>query len=657
MGRNRRWLLLGLLGLVTAGLVAFLGLNFGGQPTKLQILHASDFEAGVPALEDAVGFSAVLNALKAEYPDQTLVLSSGDNYIMGPFFDGSADPALDKVLGKAGSGHSDITVLNALGIQAAALGNHEFDQGTGKVADLITSDEAYAGANFPYLSANLDFSNDINLKAAIAPEGQEAKTIPHKIAKSAVITVNGTKVGLVGATTPTLPRISSPGPNVIVNPWDSENWQAIAESIQPAVDALTAQGINKIILLSHMQQLMIEQELASRLTDVDVIIAGGSHEVLADNTDRLRVGDQPTGPYPILKTSAKGEPVAVLNTGSNYRYVGRLVVDFDRQGRLIPNSIDPQLSGAYATDSAGVAATGSQLADPKILEVTAALQEIVATKDGNLFGSASVFLNGNRQDVRTQETNLGDLTADANLSAARKVDPTVMISIKNGGGIRDSIGSVNNAGGNNPNAGERTPTQANPLVNKKAGQISQLDIENCLRFNNGLTLLTLNAFDLRTVIEHGVSATMPGKTPGQFPQVSGISFSFDPNGIPGNRVRSLAVMNSAGKVIDTIIKDGQIVGDRGRIFRIVTLNYLADGGDKYPFLDIIERNPQRAKRVDLLPKDLKADFNTPGAEQKILADYLAENYSRKPYNVAELPPEQDQRIQDLSKRKDTVFSS
>ena len=66
---------------------------------------------------------------------------------------------------------------------------------------------------------------------------------------------------------------------------------ALAATIQPSIDALTAQGVNKIVLLSHMRDLNIDRELASRLRDVDVIVAGGSNDILADATDRLRVGD------------------------------------------------------------------------------------------------------------------------------------------------------------------------------------------------------------------------------------------------------------------------------------------------------------------------------------------------------------------------------
>ena len=95
-----------------------------GGALTFQVLHASDFEAGIAALDDAPRFSSVLNALKSAYPSATLVLASGDNYIPGPFFTASADPAapFNGIKGRA-----DITILNALGINASCFGNGLFD--------------------------------------------------------------------------------------------------------------------------------------------------------------------------------------------------------------------------------------------------------------------------------------------------------------------------------------------------------------------------------------------------------------------------------------------------------------------------------------------------------------------------------------------------
>ncbi|GAB4385294.1 MAG: hypothetical protein Kow00121_50080 [Elainellaceae cyanobacterium] len=634
---------------------------------KLQLLHAADQEAGVPALEDAPRFSAVLNALKNEDADadgtpdyaNTLVLSSGDAYIPSPFFFAS-----ETAFGAQGQG--DILIQNELGFQAIAFGNHEFDLGTGVVADLIgaNEEESYPGTNFPYLSSNLDFSTDEDLAGLVVENGQEASEIPNSIAGNTIITVNGEKIGVVGATTPTLPRISSPG-DVTVLPEDFDGSDpadvaALAAEIQASVDALLAVNpdINKVILLAHMQQIAIEQQLAELLENVDIIVAGGSNTLLADETDRLRAGDEVEGPYPILQTGADGNPVAVVNTDGNYQYVGRLVVDFDDNGVILPDSVDPTVSGAYATDAEGVAAVNGT-PDPEILEITDALEQVIVAQDGNLFGNTSVFLNGNRGDVRTQETNLGNLTADANLAIAKQTDPEVVISIKNGGGIRDNIGvQTFPAGSTDPDDLIQLPPEANPVAGKEAGDISQIDISNALRFNNGLSLLTLTAEELLEVIEYSVSATEAGATPGQFPQVSGLAFSFDPDLPAGDRIQSLAVKDEDGNIIDTVVEDGELVGDASRTFRIVTLNFLAGGGDGYPFPD--------RDRVDLVTEDEDspdpisrtgvATFAPDGSEQDALAEYLAANFSETPFAGEDVPPAEDERIQDLNVREDTVLS-
>ena len=241
----------------------------------LQILHAADQEAGIPALDDAPRFSAVLNALKnqdanndgnPDYPN-TVLLSSGDAYIPGLFLDASGDPSLAPLLGKEGRGRGDIIIQNELGFQAIAFGNHEFDLGTELVRSVIAPDAAYPGANFPYLSANLDFSTDTNLANLVTPDGQEASKIPNKIAGNTIVTVNGEKIGVVGATTPTLVSISSPG-DVGIAPPNPDDIAALAREIQTSVDALLAANpdINKVILLAHMQQIAIEEQLATLLS-------------------------------------------------------------------------------------------------------------------------------------------------------------------------------------------------------------------------------------------------------------------------------------------------------------------------------------------------------------------------------------------------------
>ncbi len=612
----------------------------------LQLLHAADMEGGIEALENAPRFSSVLNALKTEVED-TVIIGAGDSYIPGPFFAAGNDRSLRAVLGREGSGRADILMLNAMGFMAGALGNHEFDAGTGTLASLIAADDDYAGTAFPFLSANLDFSLDNNLASLVVEPGQEASTIPNSITKSVVITTaSGEKVGVVGMTTPLLSSLSSPG-DVGIAPADPNDMAALAAIVQESVDALTATGINKIILTGHLQQISLDETLATHLTDVDIIISGGSNTLLADETDRLHPGDTAGLPYPVMAQSATGEPIAIVGTDGNYRYVGRLVVDFDASGVLVVESINAAVSGAYVTDEQGVADTGNAEPAARVVEITEAVQNIVIAKDGNTFGQTSVYLNGNRGSVRTEETNIGNLTADANLATAQRIDPSVVASLKNGGGIRAPIGVSA--------YGELLPPPANILVGKAAGQISQIDIENTLRFNNALTLLTLSAAELLEVIEHAVAASGSGSTPGRFPQVAGLAFSFDTSMPAGERVQSLVITDADGNSMDTVVQNGAVVGAADRTFRIVTLNFLAGGGDDYPFSNFANTNPVELSEVMTEEQSGgKATFADPGTEQDALAEYLAANFVETPFGMADVGPESDERIQNLAFRGDSL---
>lgn len=650
---------------------------------RLQILHASDLEGGVNAIGDAPNFAAVVEALEADAANNgtsSILLSAGDNYIPGPFFSAAGDRSLRSFFAsflgnpnaREGVGRVDVSIMNALGFDASAVGNHEFDAGTSIFESIIGTDirnsftqARWLGAQFPYLSANLDFSGDSNLSGlattAILPNTAfrselsdlvAAASAP-KLAPATTITRNGEVFGVIGATTQLVSSISSTG-GVVSTAGNSNDMVALAAVLQPTIDALVGSGINKIIIVSHLQQIALEQQLAGLLNGVDVIIAGGSDTLLADGDDVLRSGDVAAGTYPLAATDAMGNPVAIVSTAGEYSYVGRLVIDFDANGVIDPATIVTAESGIYATDAAGVARVNSTpfLAGSKseaVQTLTNAVTGIVTAKDGNIFGSASVFLEGRREFVRTEETNMGNLTADANLAAAQASDPTVQVSHKNGGGIRAEIGSIDGL------TGALGPTLGNPTTGKLPGQISQLDIENTLRFNNALSLVTLTRAQLKEVIEHAVAATATGSTPGQFGQWGGISFSFDPAFPAGSRVRFAALTDPSASS-PVIVAEGSVVGERP--VRIVTLNFLAGGGDSYPFPNFEAADPTFYNRVDLNAAGTTtgaATFAPDGTEQDALAEYLAANFSVTPFGDAETSRRNDNRVQNLSARSDRVL--
>ena len=662
-----------------------------------ELFHLGDQEPlNVGGLTDITGASAVLNALRDQdlgndgIEDNTLVLSSGDIFIPGTFYSAS-----EAAFGS--SGIASITIQNLLGIQASALGNHEFDDGTANLAALIDGSAPgeilgadYAGADFTYLSTNLDFSTDINLAPLEVAAGQAP--IPRTVTSSVVFDVNGEQVGVIGAITPTLASISSPGDLAIspggfdTNP-TPEQLDALAAVIQAGVDELLEAnpGLNKVVLLSHFQLISIEQAIAERLTDVDIIVGGGSNTRLFDNNDRIRDGDTSQGEYPTFITNAGGTQTALVNTDGSYKYLGRLVLEFDADGNIIPESYNPEVSGAYATDAQGVADLGAEdLVDTGIQEIVDTIEEQIILSESNILGNSDVFLNGNRSGdftadntdgVRTQETNLGNLTADANLAAAQELDETVVVSLKNGGGIRASIGeSVVPAGGG---AFVRTPNpeivDSNGNVVKPEGGISENDIAATLAFNNGLTLLTLTKQELVDLLDYGVSI-LP-EIGGQFPQISGVKFSFDQDAPAGSKIQSAAIVDSDNNLIAELVRDGALVGDPNQEFRTVTLNFLAEprfdeetgafigGGDGYPFPNIDD--PAIAARVNPVFLEQEgvrtgdATFADDGTEQDALAEFLLDNFAtaETAFNQEDVGPAFDERIQNLAFRDDTVLDN
>ena len=309
-------------------------------------------------------------------------ISAGDNYIPGPFFNAAADGSLRPVLQnvyqelldepgltnlREASGRVDISIMNILGFDASALGNHEFDAGPDAVAGIIGTDIRgetlgdirWLGARFPYLSANLDFSAEGSLSGLYtdellpssafisSPDNLAAAGEAPKPAPATFIEVADERIGVVGATTQVLASITSEGEVTVVGP-NANDMPALAEILQPRIDRLREEGINKIIVVSHLQQIALEQQLVGLLRGVDIVIAGGSDVLLAQDDDVLFPGQMSVDTYPLITQNADGETAAVVGTPGEYTYVGRLIAEFDQQGVLLASSLDNPDNGAYA---------------------------------------------------------------------------------------------------------------------------------------------------------------------------------------------------------------------------------------------------------------------------------------------------------------------
>lgn len=668
-----------------------------GQPTDftLQMLHLADAEAGLLASTTAPNLAALVDAFDGTYPN-TLILAGGDNYIPGPFAAAGTDAAVSGIETPPFSGTwvggahtrgnnpfaADIEIHNRIGVEASTVGNHEFDFGTNAFSDAIND------TTFPYLTSNLNFSGDSGISAryqeTVGGGGlEEASSLAKKIVPSCVVTKGTEKIGLVGVTTQVLEGISSTG-NVEVKGFAGDGLETndmvlLASQVQPVIDDLISQGVDKVVLMAHLQQITFEQQLAPLLTGVDIVLAAGSNTRLGDSNDVAvafpgHAADF-AGNYPIYTAGADGLPVVIVNTDNEFTYLGRLVADFDADGVLIvPNLLaNTAINGAYAATAANVAAAwGVPEVDlpttafapgtkgALVKQITDAVQGVITVKDGAIRGYTDVYLEGERNFVRNQETNLGNISADSMIFVGQTALPsaTHIASLKNGGGIRAAIGSVD------VGSGAKLPPLANPDASKPAGAISLLDIENSMRFNNGLMLCDTTPAGLKAILEHGVFNAGTGN--GRFPQIGGIRFSYNPSATAGSRIESIVLTDEDDNITARVVSGGLVRSDAPAIITLVTLNFLANGGDSYPFKANADNFRYLLNDGTLSePVDEALNFTAAGVvptnllgEQLAMGNYLLTRYATPAtaYDLADTVPALDTRIQSTAVRTDNVLA-
>lgn len=658
---------------------------------KLQILHHADFEGNTPALNDAPKFAALIDYFDDTYTDSTLKISGGDNWIASPWANAqdseeaglaaAVQAAYEQDLGLAAGTLSNLEIgkydvdqalLNLMGFQVSAIGNHEFDDKAAGFAGASipkmdnSGSTSWAnvvsiGSYFPYISTNLDFSGNSDLSAAFTTTVGDAATFgldaasalsddlsPYlvengakTIAPATTIVVNGETIGFVGATTQRLNTITTESEVTVVGT-TIDDMDLLAKQLQVQVDQLSAQGVNKIIALTHLQDLDNEKQLATKLSGVDILLGGGSDAILADSNDLLKDGDVASGTYPLSLVDSDGNPILLVNTDGQYNYLGRLVVEFDENGFVIPASIDSTESGAYATSDSQIASLYGA-ADPyasetlagRVKSVVDGLDDIIGAKVNVVAGYSNVYLQGDRAFHRNQESNLGNLVADAMLAQARdyiSVNPGViqnaeyLVAIKNSGGIRQEIGSKFGVSG----------PEAPPN-----GVITQLDLETTLAFNNRTVLYPTTVQGLVNLLERGLFEA--GETDGGFPQIGGMRIAFNPNSEAGSRLERIAIIDSNGDETAVLMEAGSLLVTESTPLNIAANDFTVNNdGDGYPFAANIAAG---GSTVDISGGVAKA-WGSVGTEQTAVKDYLAANHStpETAFSAAETPIGQDTRI-------------
>ncbi len=577
----------------------------------LTLLHNNDGESALLPAAPRGGvarYATIVKGLQGQAKAEgssSLLVSSGDNYLAGPQLQASLDnfrsPAGDTDYSGDGPFY-DARALDSLGYDASAIGNHEFDFGP-EVAGYFISQ--FEKSNIRFVSANLDVTGEAALNHFVKPSpGEKGSLVGWTRSVK-----DGHKIAIVGATTTRLHSISSPGDNILTGGAN------LSETVQEAIDAATADGTNVVVLLSHLQNIAEDEALIKQLKNLDVAVAGGGDELLANPSDALLAGTEATdvfGPYPVLAKDADGVDVPVVTTEGSYGYVGRLIVSVDSAGAV--TAVDPRSGPVRNAYDATTPPADQATPDPTLLDtVEKPVAAFVAGLKAKTVATTAVTLDGLTTSVRTRETNLGSLFADALRRTAEKGAPGVFgannptVAIQNSGGIRNSL-------------------ELGPSVN--GGRIAEFDTVQIAPFSNfvGYTI-GLEPAKLKSLLERSVSADLKDgslQSEGRFGQWSGLRFAYDPGQraqvvsrgddgtvvvtTSGQRVRQVFLTRNTPDPADDVqvVRNGVVVSTQ--VVDLAANSFtVGQNGDNYPF--------------NLLDYQFA---NLPTSYQQSLADRLAE---------------------------------
>lgn len=610
---------IGLTTLLLAGASLTAGLA-PSTPYSLTILHNNDGESQLFAKKGIGGvaeFKTLFDDTRSFYESQghgVVSVFAGDTYLAGPRFQASLDS------GAPGSRtFYDALAISRIGYDASIIGNHEFDFGPSVLAEFIG--DAQTTNPTKYLSSNLDFSSESSFNSLVTNG---------TVAKSTVVTVptaaGNKSVGIIGATTENLSFISSPG---------AVGVSAVAAAVDAEVLALQGQGVDHIVLGSHLQGIAEDKNLVNNLSAnsraaINLIIAGGGDELLGNSS-----ANSPTVPYGasapasivdtgidsddksgIVGAYPNGETaIPIVTTADNYRYLGRVTLNFDASGNLVDvdNTSNPQLNTGMTPDAA-------------VAGDIAPVQTYVDNLDNTIIGNTSVeFLHGGSPTIRSQETNVGNLVADAFLATAQDkaadfgltLTPDRLISIANGGGIRAGIA---------------------------AGDVSALDTFNVSPFGNFVAVIQgLTAGDLKLILENAYSRVIPSPTgpvrdgggTGRFLQIGGFTVVYDISGTAmvldgegnlvtnGERILSVTLDDGTPIVVDGVVVSSET-------FDVALAAFVAAGGDQlfedylsqaYAFTNLRVTDQQSVLNLieSFNGADLAGTYGNPNGEGRITA--------------------------------------
>lgn len=269
-------------------------------------------------------------------------------------------------------------------------------------------------------------------------------------------------------------------------------------------------SVDHVIVVSHVG-IETDREIAKLVPGIDLIVGGHSHTP-------IRAPELVNGTY--------------------------IVQDWE-YGKSLGRADLYYLNNELVSFSGGLVEYDEQVAeDPQIAAMVKGITAQIDSVMNVVIAKSEVDLDGDRTIVRKKESNLGNLITDTMLEKTKSIKGyEADIALTNGGGIR---------------------------VQVKAGDITKKDLYSILPFPNTIVVLNATGKQIVEAIENGVSQVESGA--GRFPQISGMSFRYNPALPAGKRVIELKI-------------GGQPV-DANKTYKLVTNDFIAAGGDGYSmFMD------------------------------------------------------------------------
>ena len=411
----------------------------------------------------------------------------------------AGDTLHGQTIASLAQGATIVDLMNAMGYDAMTSGNHDFNYGQDRLLELSKK------ANFPILASNV-----------IKKDGKLLLNDKKYIIKD----MNGLKVGIFGLSTPETAYKSHPD-NVkglsFVDPTTKAN--EIIKELKGKVDIIVA--------IAHLgvEGDTPSKKVAENVDGIDVLVDGHSHTVMPEGTQ--------------IKNTL------IVQTGEYDTNLGVVRIDFK----------DKKIASKKAT-LISKTETASIVPDKEIADKIATINKDNEKITSVVVGKTDIALDGEREHVRKQETNFGNLIADS-IRYATKAD----ISFINGGNIRCSI---------------------------PVGDITKGQIITAIPFGNTTVVKEVKGSVVLATLEHGVSK-LP-ESFGGYPHVSGMTYDLDPSKEAGHRIYNLKINNSpvdlnknykfafsnfaaAGGDDYTMLKDGKVVGEFAQDDEIF-LNYI-----------------------------------------------------------------------------------